>query len=249
MVETQVSEMTPRPRKSRLAGIVALTVFFFAVFTALGIWQVERLSWKLDLIARVDARVHAEPQAIPAEGDWANVTEQRDEYRHVVVSGHFLHDKEALVYASTERGPGYWVLTPLALADGATVFVNRGFVPLDRKARASREAGEVEGPVTVYGLLRVNEPKGTLMRSNDPANDRWYSRDVEAMGAAHGLKRVAPFFIDADDTANPGGLPVGGLTVIHFRNSHLSYAATWFAMALLSIVGGAILMRAERRRS
>ncbi len=236
------------PRTSRLIGIGLLTLFFFAVFVALGAWQVERLSWKLDLIARVDARVHAPAVPVPNEASWVSVNAGNDEYRHVVASGRFLHDKSALVYASTERGPGFWVLTPLQIDNGAIVYVNRGWVPTDRKEASSRAEGNPEGPVQVTGLLRITEPGGTLLRSNDPADGRWYSRDVEAMGKTAGLAPVAPFFIDADDTPTPGGLPVGGLTIIRFPNSHLSYALTWFAMAALSLVGGAILIRAERRR-
>lgn len=242
------SKVPNAPRTSRLIGIGLLTFFFFVVFVALGAWQVERLSWKLDLIARVDARVHAPAVTVPDEASWVSVNVGNDEYRHVAASGRFLHDKSALVYASTERGPGFWVLTPLQIQNGAIVYINRGWVPTDRKDAAGRAEGNPDAPVQVTGLLRMTEPGGTLLRSNDPADGRWYSRDVEAMAKTAGLSRVAPFFIDADDTPNPGGLPVGGLTIVRFPNSHLSYALTWFAMAALSLVGGAILVRAERRR-
>lgn len=242
-------DITPNaPRKSRLIGIGLLTLFFFATFIALGIWQVERRAWKLDLIARVDDRIHAPAVPVPAQATWPAITVANDEYRHVTAAGRFLHDRSALVYASTERGPGFWVLTPLQLDSGAIVYINRGWVPTDRRDAASRAAGEIEGPVQVSGLLRMTEPRGTLLRANDPAGNRWYSRDVIAMGDKTGLSRVAPFFIDSDATPNPGGLPVGGLTIVRFPNSHLSYALTWFSMAALSLVGGAILIRAERRR-
>ena len=244
-----VNPSSARKSKTPKIIIVALTVFFFAVFSGLGVWQVERLAWKLDLIARVDTRVNAMPVPVPAEAAWPTVNAAKNEYQHVTISGHFLNDKEAYVYASTERGPGYWVLTPLVEASGAIVFVNRGYVPLDRKEPATREEGELSGEVKVTGLLRINEPKGTFLRSNVPAEDRWYSRDVLAMGKAHGLTRIAPYFVDADGAPNPGGLPVGGLTIIHFRNSHLSYAITWFVLALMSIAGGVILLKAERRKA
>jgi len=68
------------------------------------------------------------------------------------------------------------------------------------------------------------------------------------MGASCGLSEVAPFFIDADATANPGGYPVGGLTVVDFSNNHLVYALTWFALAVLSAVGAALTLRAGRYR-
>lgn len=96
------------------------------------------------------------------------------------------------------------------------------------------------------GLIRITEPKGAFLRSNDPAGDRWYSRDVAAIAAAKTLGPVVPYFIDADASPNPGGYPVGGLTVVAFRNSHLSYALTWFGLAILTVVGLVILWRRGR---
>ncbi|MDB5653910.1 MAG: Surfeit locus 1 family protein, partial [Tardiphaga sp.] len=82
------------------------------------------------------------------------------------------------------------------------------------------------------GLLRVSEPKGGFLRSNDPAADRWFSRDVAAIAQKRGLAEVAPYFIDA--AAVPGvAVPVGGLTVISLPNNHLVYAITWFVLAAM----------------
>ena len=215
-----------RMRSARAWLAVALGV---AGFVALGLWQLERRTWKHELIARVEARLAAAPVAPPE--DWANVTAARDEYRRVAVTGRFLHAREVTTQAVTELGPGYWVLTPLD-AGGFTVLVNRGFVPLDWRDPATRAEGQLDGEVTVRGLLRMSEPGGGFLRANDPAAGRWYSRDVAAIAAAEGIEGpVAPYFIDADAAPNPGGLPVGGLTVVSFRDSHLSYALTWFAMA------------------
>ncbi|WP_338066142.1 SURF1 family cytochrome oxidase biogenesis protein [Phenylobacterium deserti] len=58
-----------------------------------------------------------------------------------------------------------------------------------------------------------------------------------------GLHGLPPIFIDADTTPNPGGYPVGGLTVVSFRNAHLVYALTWFAMATLNLAGMVIVLR------
>ncbi len=201
-----------------------------AGFLALGVWQLERRAWKHDLIARVDARLAAAPVAAPGPADWPAISRDRDEYRRVVATGRFLHDRETPVQAVTELGPGYWILTPLETPD-FILLVNRGFVPQDRRAPATRPEGQVAGEVTVAGLLRLTEPGGGFLRANDPAADRWYSRDVAAIAKARGLGITAPYFVDADATANPGGLPVGGLTVVRFRDSHLSYALTWFALA------------------
>ncbi len=215
------------------------------VFLALGTWQVQRRAWKLDLIARVEARLRAEPVAPPPSTEWGHLDGPAIEYRRVRVTGRFEHDRAALVQALTERGAGFWVLTPLVQADGTTVLINRGFVPGDRKDRSER--AEPAGESTVTGLLRLSEPGGGFLRHNDPAADRWYSRDVAALAAARTLRDVAPYFIDADATPNPGGLPVGGLTVVAFRNDHLVYALTWYALALMS--AGALIYALRRPRS
>jgi surfeit locus 1 family protein len=243
--ETAVIGDAGRKPRSR-AGLVAFGVLAGLVvlgLIALGTWQVERRTWKLDLIARVDQRVHASAVAAPGPIEWPSVTAARDEYRRVSVTGTFLNDRETLTQAVTERGGGYWVLTPLRRQDGTLVLVNRGFVPTEQRDPATRRAGEIAGETTVVGLLRLSEPRGTLLRSNDPAGDRWFSRDVPAIAAARGLSDVAPYFIDADNTPNPGGVPVGGLTVTTFPNSHLVYAITWYVLALMAAAGAGYVIR------
>lgn len=221
-----------------LIGLTLIALFFFAGFCALGAWQVQRLAWKRDLIARVDARIHA--PAIPAPRTAARV----DEYRRVRISGHFMHDSVALVQAVTVRGAGFWVLTPLITDEGFTVIINRGFVPPDRRRDYMRPSGEV----TVSGLLRLSEPGGGFLRSNDPASDRWFSRDVAAIAAARGIRGpLANYFIDADAAADPDAFPVGGLTVVAFPNNHLQYAITWFALAAMVAGGYIFVMRQERK--
>ena len=229
-----------------LFGLLALAGI--AGLTALGIWQLERRVWKLDLIERVDARIHASPVPAPGPEAWPSVSAASDEYRRVAVTGHFLNDRETLVQAVTDLGGGFWVMTPLVTDRGFTVLVNRGFVSPEKRDPSSRADGQPQGEVTVSGLLRMTEPKGGFLRSNDPAAGRWYSRDVAAIAAAKGVERVAPYFIDADGTRNPGGWPVGGLTVVSFPNSHLSYALTWFALDLMLIGAVLYLVRSEMRR-
>lgn len=209
----------------------ALLLLLAAGFAALGVWQVERRAWKLRLIAAVDARIHAEPVAGPSPAGWSRITAERDAYRRVRVSGTFDHARETRVQAVTERGPGFWLLTPLATPAGWSVLVNRGFIPAD-PAPVRRPAG----PVAITGLLRVSEPGGAFLRANDPAANRWYSRDTAAIARARGLANAAPYFIDAE--ADGAGYPIGGLTVVTFRNAHLIYALTWFALAALSLYGG-----------
>jgi surfeit locus 1 family protein len=264
----------PRLRSAGLRyTLVACAVLVIAVLLALGTWQVQRLQWKLALIERVDARVHAEPVPAPGPQDWARVSAETDEYRHVFLTGRLLPEYSTKAQATTERGPGYWLLTPLCQADGSMVIINRGFLPLDAAARleASLTATVPAGtdacaaaalagraPVRLNGLLRISEVgKGPLgLRSNDPAQNRWYARDVHAIAAARGLQAapVAPYFVDADAGQYVADLeqaarPFGGMTVISFPNNHLVYALTWYALAAMMAAALAWVIRDERRRA
>lgn len=198
----------------------------------LGVWQLERRAWKLDLIAAVEARRRAAPVPAPGPDGWPMVTAARDAYRRVRVTGTFDHARATRVQATTALGQGAWLLTPLVTPQGWAVLVNRGFVPAG--PATVRTPGS---PATVTGLLRLTEPKGAFLRPNDPARDRWYARDVAAIARARELRRVAPYFIDADAAPEPGGYPRGGLTVVSFRNTHLVYALTWFSLAGLGLFG------------
>lgn len=229
-------------------ALASLALFAAVCFLALGVWQIERRSWKLDLIARVEARIHAPAVPLPRPTEWPTVNERDDAYRKVRVEGTFVHDCETPVQALTERGAGYWLLTPLR-TDGGVVLVNRGFVPSEwRDPRTTPQASGTAGPVAITGLMRMTEPGGTVLRSNDPAAGRWYSRDVAAIVGACGVAGATTFFIDADAAPDPGGYPVGGLTVVAFRNSHFVYAVTWFTLAIMSLGGIIFLFRTEHPR-
>lgn len=226
-------------------GLIGLCAAFALLFTGLGIWQLQRLQWKLDLIAKVEQRVHAPAVAVPGSRKWNELDPASIEYRRVYAIGTFLHDRETLVDALTERGPGYWVLTPLQTSDG-TILVNRGFVPPDRAARSARADGQQAGIQKVEGLVRVTEPDGRFLRPNRPGEGKWYSRDVAEIAEVRSIA-TAPFFIDADAKPNPGGYPVGGMTVVRFRNTHLIYAVTWFGLAALAVAGLWLLRKPSRR--
>lgn len=237
---------TPRgPRRPAVFVTVLLAAaLVFAGFIALGVWQVQRLAWKQDLIARVEARRAAAP--LPAPPPTQRITRSEDEYRRVVVRGRFEHARATRVQASTALGSGHWLLTPLKTEAGTWVWINRGFVPLGPIVPEA-PTGDVE----VVGWLRLTEPGGSLLQHNDPASGRWYSRDVAALSAAAHLEgtAAAEYFIDA--VPAPGAVATGwprpGLTVLQFSNNHLVYALTWFALA--AMVGAAIgwLLWDERR--
>ena len=245
----EAAPAAPRPLW-QLILLACVAIALCALFVGLGIWQIERRDWKRDLIDRVERRIHAAPVSAPGPEQWAGIS-AADAYRHVQLTGRYRHDRETLVQAATALGAGHWVLTPLQTADGSIVLVNRGFVPPQQRNRATRVADEDDGEITVTGLLRVTEPGGAFLRDNDPAAERWTSRDVGAIANARGLADVAPYFIDRDaDPSRAAGNsrgPIPGLTIVTFHNNHLVYAVTWFGLALMVIVASARVVRVESR--
>lgn len=227
--------------------LLAATTLLVAVFMGLGLWQVQRLSWKEALIARIARHQASAPVAAPARAAWAQISREADEYRRVQLRGTFDHGRETLVQASTVYGTGHWVLTPLRTEAGEWLLVNRGFVPPALRSRASRAPHEPTGTLSVPGLLRITEPGGSLLQANAPAEGRWYSRDVAAIASARGLPQadVAPYFVDAVPApgASEDDWPRAGLTVRQFSNNHLSYALTWFALAAFLAAAVAVLWR------
>jgi surfeit locus 1 family protein len=238
--------MGARLRQLILPGF--LTLIVFAALVSLGNWQVRRLAWKEDLIARATERPKEPAQDLPPASAWAGLDIADSEYRPYRLSGRFLHDKEALVFTSLSEpkgrygGPGFWVVTPFALPGGGTVLVNRGFAPQGRERPANRGETLSDAPTTVVGLLRPDDTPNMFTPADRPDLNVFYARHIAAISAAKGLPApVAPFTIDllAPETP-PGGLPQAGETLFAFPNNHLQYAITWYGLAvvLLAVFAG-----------
>lgn len=232
----------------------AATLVALAILVALGMWQLERKAWKEGLIAQIEARAYGEPAAPPVPAEWEGWSAAKGEYARVRLLGTFQHDKEVAIHGLMpgQRGApvqGFYVFTPMRLQDGATIVVNRGFVPTELRSRAVRQGGETTGEVAVTGLVRAPERRGWFVPPNDPGRDDWFVRDLGDIAQARGLERIAPFYVDADSTPNPGGWPRGGQTRLALTNDHLQYALTWFGLALtlLGVAGASAFRRARPR--
>jgi surfeit locus 1 family protein len=239
-------------RTKGLIGFTALALAALAVLMGLGVWQLERLQWKEGLIAEIEARstgapiTLAEALAIARQGRDPN-------YYRVRVEGRFRHDKERYLFAQSlaDGTPGWHVITPLETTGGDMVLVDRGFVPDVLKEASSRASSQVEGVVTVTGIVRSPEIQGSFVPDNEREANRWFWRDLGAMARSmfpEGTVEMAPFFLDAEKSDVPGGWPEGGQTRLELPNNHLQYAITWFLLALCLLVIYAVYVRGLYRR-
>ena len=234
-----------------LIGAIVVGVIFLC---GLGTWQLQRLAWKEALIARVEKNLSAPPVEL-ADIDVLLRVGEDIEYRPVRLAATFDHSREQHFFATHKGHLGYFVYTPARLADGRILFVNRGYVPLERKLAQGRAEEQVEGFVDIIGLARTapDAKPNSFVPDNDLEKNVYHWKSLAQMTSQafpDGEVRVVPFFVDANDQANPGGLPIGGVTLVQFPNSHLQYALTWFGLAgALLVVGGFFLFGRVRRKS
>ena len=211
------------------------TIPALILLLGLGTWQVQRLFEKEAMIAEREARINASPVDLPAPGMETLEALAPLEFRRAVATGEFLHDKELFLAARTMRGNvGYQIVTPLRLASGGTLLVNRGWVPEAQKDPAKRAEGQMAGTVTIDGAIRLPGHQNWLQPDNEPQHNMWFWLDLPAMADEAGIPaaELVPVFLEAGPAPNPGGIPIGGQTKVTLPNDHLQYAITWYILAV-----------------
>lgn len=239
----------PRPALSRLIARLPLvpslmTLAAFVILIGLGVWQLQRLNWKSEIIATIDTQLALPASPLPFGPIDADVWR----YRKTVVEGRFHHDKELHLYAASAAGkPGYLIITPLERSDGSFVFFNRGWVPLEKRQPETRPEGQIEGIVRLTAIGRKPWEQNTFVADNEPQANIWFYGDLDGMAKFREIVHYAPIFLEADDTPNPGGFPIGGQSRIKISNDHFNYALTWFSLAIaLLIVFGFYVAEQQR---
>lgn len=232
-------------------GIAVLIVFVGLL--GLGKWQLDRKVWKENLIETLEQRLAAAPAELPPASRWPDMTAADDEFRRVRLTAEFIPDAEALVFTSGSTfrpdvtGPGYWVFAPARLPDGGLIVVDRGFVPEERKDKATRSEGNLSGTLNLVGVTRWPEPGGWFAPQAEPNHNLWFVRDPQAIAQAKGWGEVAPFFIELESPQPPGGWPLPGPLKVNLPDDHLQYALTWFGLATVVAVSFAFWLAGRWR--
>jgi len=222
---------------TRDSAIIPITAF------CLGTWQVNRLKWKTDLIAKCEDRLIRDPLPLPPHIDPSAIADF--DYRRVTATGRFRHDQEMLIGPRLHDGhDGFLVVTPLERPNGSTILVNRGWISKAKAPQAARAAGDEalpRGDVVVLGMLRQPWRRNAFTPANDPANGRWYFPDVREMAAACGAE---PVWVEAlmnmelveAYRREEAGIPIGRPPEVNLRNNHAQYIFTWYALGLATAV-------------
>ena len=252
---------TALSRRRGVAGFGIFTLILVAAFIGLGIWQLQRRLEKHALIAALDERLAAAPEALPAPSQWNTLTPARDEFRRVNFTATYAKFPDAMVYSSGSAvredisGPGTWAFLPARLASGETVVINAGFVQNTMQDRGYEDravsrliSGE---PAKLTGYLRFPETAGALTPAENVAKRLWFTRDHLAMARAlhwsEGTTPIAPFYIDLETPVPENGIPKPGPLQVHLKDDHMQYAITWFTLAGALVIAFAVWWRAQRR--
>jgi len=230
----------PAASRQNLLWPALLTAAATVVLCLLGAWQLKRMDEKRAFITRLEAQAAGAPSAIPASSGWTTLDLLSLDLTRVTASGSFIDSSFAGVRTTIASGGpgtrqlagfGRWIFQGFRLADGGVVLVNRGFVPENRLS----EIKPATGPATVTGFLRAPEPRNAFTPNDLPAQREFFTRDPVGIAASLGLGPAAPFYLEAERQGD-GLIPPAGVDakelIGRIPNNHLSYALTWFGLAL-----------------
>lgn len=215
------------------------------VLVSLGTWQLQRLEWKRQLIAKSEARISQSPAPLK-EVLAILATGQDQEYRPVSVTGIYRHEGEQRVFGTFGGKPGYYLFTPMeiTIADTQYIYVNRGFVPqkIWQNAISDNAISDIARPsdeVSINGLYRGPEMRRGLANLLAPDNQLeeslWFERRPDLMAQDSNINAHAGY-LDLISDVDAGRWPKSGTTRLDFSNRHMEYALTWFGLAV-TLVG------------
>jgi surfeit locus 1 family protein len=223
--------MTKRMILPLLFGLIGC-----AILVSLGTWQVKRLAWKEATLLQIDARISADPVALPISFD-----REGDLYLPVEVTGTFGADRIRVLISQKKVGAGYRIISPF-MTQGRTILVDRGVIPI---------AEEVPAPPTdetsVTGNLHWPNEVDSYTPEPDVKRDIWFARDVDRMAAKLGAEPVL-LILRRSTPATPEITPLP-VSRAGIPNDHLSYAITWFSLAVIWFVMTAFLLWRIRQRT
>jgi surfeit locus 1 family protein len=204
------------------------TVLMLAVLIGLGTWQIYRMQWKEGILAQI---------ALAEAGPPALMTPHPAPYAKIVVTGHFRFDRVAQFGAEvrdTRAGPtmGFYQIVPLERDSASPILVNRGWVP----QKWEMPLDDPNGVATVIGYVRPADMPHWFSPTDDVATRQFFTLDPRKIGSVLGVRDPAPFTLVALGQPMAELYPAPAQHLPQPPNNHLSYAVTWYGLAVALIV-------------
>lgn len=227
------------------ATLTAAWAIATLLLLGLGTWQLQRLAWKNELIAKAEAAAAAAPASLPAAIADPGVFE----FRRVRASGAYLSDRNVALGLVTREGrSGSRLLSAFRLYDGRTLLVDRGFVP-ESTLREALAAAPPAGPRVLEGVLRTGHAGSWATPAPDLRLPRWYAPDIAAIGRHLELALEPCLLVLEQREADAAPFVEPAPVVVDLPNPHLGYAITWFGLAATLLVFYILLgLRAGREQ-
>ena len=234
-------------------AVVLLAALLSAALTArLGVWQLDRAAQKIALQASLDERRALPP--LPAAELARDATHGAAQWhRRIAIEGTWLPAQTVFLdNRQMNARQGFYVLTPLKLADGSAVLVQRGWLPRHFDDRSAAAAPPLPaGPVQVEGRI-APAPSRLYDLGGASTGPIRQNLDLDAFSAEIGTP-LRPLSIQQTAPATPGsddGLKRDWPAPATGVDKHHGYAFQWFALSAL-ITGLYVwfqLIRPRRRR-
>ncbi|WRT66821.1 uncharacterized protein IL334_003784 [Kwoniella shivajii] len=240
--------------RSNLFKPTTLVLICVPILTGfLGVWQIQRLKWKLDLIDEVDRNLQKRPMLLPDNINLSALPEFA--FRRVILRGHFEGPPILLGPQTKDGFPGYHLILPFVRESGSTILVNRGYITTTR-ATAIREGKQAPPGLSIDGKSdgKQYEIEGMLTRpgektvwtpDNNTDTNEWFWKDINGMAQWLGEngREVQPVLVDAIEEPDAAptmlmnqGIPVGRPPHVELRNQHAQYAAIWLSLSASTTV-------------
>ena len=211
---------------------VWLTIFAFPSFLILiilGSWQVQRLSWKSDLISNYNNNFQQAPITVKE----LLKDRKNNKFRRTVIYGEYDHANEIQIIGKTYEGnAGFHIITPFILENNEIIYINRGWVPKKYADKKTRKFSLLEDKVRVVGLVRLPQKKGYFVPENEPENGFWFTIIPEELNGHLNIIGEKEFYIDELNVDEKLKLPMPANGKVQVPNNHLQYAITWYSLAL-----------------
>lgn len=208
-----------------------------AILISLGVWQLQRLEWKLGVIAEIEARIADAPVAIPTAPD-----PERDQYLPVAAAGRITGEEAHVLVSVKGIGPGYRIVSVFETDGGRRVLLDRGFI-----RETAKDAARPGTAAEITGNLHWPDEIDRFTPAPDLEGNIWFARDIPALAEALGTEPVLVVLRETSETARPvTPFPVDTSGI---PNSHLGYAVQWFGMALVWAGMTAFFLWRIRRRT
>ena len=185
----------------------------------LGIWQMERLEWKTNILLEIEKKISAEPVELVN-----GISKIEDQYRSIKVEGELKSNEVHVLTSIKNKGPGFRIITPLELKSGKVILVDRGFVS-EADKNTSRQIGEA---TFIGNLLWPNETDG-FTPAPDIAKNIWFARNLNLIAKHLNTEEILLVARVSSLVDGPITQPIG----LNVPNDHLGYAITWFSLAIV----------------